>query len=502
MLLQHSLFAKRYRLISCYYTTIAYQIWKAIDLKTKDTITLKIANNEQDAFSKALLLKEYLIGSQIRHPHLKTPLYYDEFNDIAYLIYQFTEEETIKNRLLSQSAQTEPESVLMMTTLADVLAHIHEQGIHHHHVYPENVFYQHGQYVLGPIWLKHMMPPTSEEQVSFCAPELFENPDAYTPACDVYSLAAVVLYALLPYDIQRYHLNKNALPDTLQPSFKKLLLTCLSDRPDERPTARQIHDYLTVNFHKVITPSAVLPLSRQDLTSPSIVFPDMGTTKRVAAVSEKENPTAHYPIAPSNNALLWKRKKQFLTIGITAIACMTLICLLSIAWRYNPPDWKGEHSPKNPRPSANPSLTKDMQADYVELPSRSLFLHHLTPDTTDYSHYESLTSVAPTPLNIDNKKYYFKLLPYREENGMYGFADKNKTQVIAAMFEDVYTFSEGKAAVKYQGKWGFIDYQGNWIITPRFDKATAFINQKAHVELDGIAFYINSSGDCIENCPD
>ena len=70
-----------------------------------------------------------------------------------------------------------------------------------------------------------------------------------------------------------------------------------------------------------------------------------------------------------------------------------------------------------------------------------------------------------------------KLIPKKDDNGLYGFVDENGNWVIEPKFEKVWEFSEedkesrGKftepfAWVKINGKWQLIDDNGNWAIGP------------------------------------
>ena len=46
----------------------------------------------------------------------------------------------------------------------------------------------------------------------------------------------------------------------------------------------------------------------------------------------------------------------------------------------------------------------------------------------------------------------------------YGFIDRTGKIVIPLRFEDVQSFSEGRAGVKLAGKWGYIDKNGVLVI--------------------------------------
>lgn len=82
---------------------------------------------------------------------------------------------------------------------------------------------------------------------------------------------------------------------------------------------------------------------------------------------------------------------------------------------------------------------------------------------------------------------------YNQE-GKWGFIDKELNVVIDFLYDDVFPFSEGLAAVQLNGKKGFINRKGEIVIGFQFDKASYFKNGKSSVSIDGEEFSINPKG--------
>ena len=59
-------------------------------------------------------------------------------------------------------------------------------------------------------------------------------------------------------------------------------------------------------------------------------------------------------------------------------------------------------------------------------------------------------------------------------SGRWGFADEKGQVVIDCQYEDVYSFSNHLAPVKYAGEWGYLNQSGAWAIEPEFDMAYPF----------------------------
>jgi hypothetical protein len=68
-----------------------------------------------------------------------------------------------------------------------------------------------------------------------------------------------------------------------------------------------------------------------------------------------------------------------------------------------------------------------------------------------------------------------------DDSGRWGFADENGQMVVACQYEDVYSFSNHLAAVKYAGQWGYINKYNIMVIEPQFTRACPFIEGSALV---------------------
>ncbi len=78
----------------------------------------------------------------------------------------------------------------------------------------------------------------------------------------------------------------------------------------------------------------------------------------------------------------------------------------------------------------------------------------------------------------------YSLIPYRKGD-KWGYADAQRTIVIAPKYADAQWFSEGMAAVKVGSKWGYINKQGKLVIPAKFTVAKSF--RKGYVPSTGKA---------------
>jgi hypothetical protein len=85
---------------------------------------------------------------------------------------------------------------------------------------------------------------------------------------------------------------------------------------------------------------------------------------------------------------------------------------------------------------------------------------------------------------------------YIKKNGKkyYGYIDRNGKIKIPPVYSYAEDFSEGLAAVKFNGEWGYIDKQGNIIIEPQFERANEFCEGLAAVKINGKYGFIDKTG--------
>lgn len=87
-----------------------------------------------------------------------------------------------------------------------------------------------------------------------------------------------------------------------------------------------------------------------------------------------------------------------------------------------------------------------------------------------------------------------------EKDGHVGFVDLDGRVVVPLTLDAAYHFSQGLAAVRYQGAWGYIDTHGDIFLPLIFDQTSPFQHNRAEVILHGRAMKIDPQGRCVSNC--
>ncbi|MBX2904484.1 MAG: WG repeat-containing protein [Taibaiella sp.] len=78
--------------------------------------------------------------------------------------------------------------------------------------------------------------------------------------------------------------------------------------------------------------------------------------------------------------------------------------------------------------------------------------------------------------------------------GLWGYIDKSGKEMIKPQFLAANQFSEGRAAVRINGKYGYVNLQGRLVIPPRFDLGNSFVAGMARIFIDGKPFFIDTAG--------
>lgn len=76
----------------------------------------------------------------------------------------------------------------------------------------------------------------------------------------------------------------------------------------------------------------------------------------------------------------------------------------------------------------------------------------------------------------------------------FGFVDTSGVKLTDLEFEAVRGFSEGRAALRLNGKWGYIDRNGSTVIARQYEEAAKFSEGLAGVQIDGKCGCINRVG--------
>lgn len=263
------IFDNRYRLVKRAGSGGFADVWKAEDtLRKNKVVALKIYTRLDDDGIKAMS-DEYDETEDIQHPNLLTGNHFAAMGNIPYLEMRFCDGGNLSNRA-GQMSDEELRHVLH--DIASGLAYLHQEGIVHQDIKPENILLdtKHDRYMLADFGISgksrsrlsrsvNMSNMTLSMTEAYAPPEKFSGnladiePDTKG---DIFSLG-MTMYELtvgqLPFQIpmatgremllQRGQLRLDYSKIGNQ-AIRRIVERCMSYRKEDRPTAEGILEML------------------------------------------------------------------------------------------------------------------------------------------------------------------------------------------------------------------------------------------------------------------
>ena len=215
------------------------------------------------------------------HPGIVDVMDVFEENFTAYLVMELLQGETLGGRIVEAGALSAQEVMKLASALSDALAVVHEAGLLHRDIKPDNVFLtQDGRTVL--IDFGSARAYASGQTVShtrlvtpgYAPLEQYTTEAKFGPYTDLYALAATLHHAATgtpppPVTDRLAGAELSPLPDELPPGLRVAIEQGLEIRIDERPaTVAAFRDLLTRETRprrrlEVPTPAPQVPETRE-----------------------------------------------------------------------------------------------------------------------------------------------------------------------------------------------------------------------------------------------
>lgn len=227
-------------------------VWRAWDPLNQCDIALKLAHPDRSDIRKSL--EEATLAKQVSHPIVVRVLDVGESNDCIYIAYDLVEGESLARRI-EHSRPSPYESASIVAAVADGLEAIHQLGLIHRDVKPENILLTSsgrprltdlGIAISTPAIMRQSHAPAGT--LPYMSPEQAQG-DAQLIGewSDVYSLAAVFYHLLVgqvplqgrdPSDTRRLICERPVarLPvsDEVPEPLAQICLKGLNKKPDDR----------------------------------------------------------------------------------------------------------------------------------------------------------------------------------------------------------------------------------------------------------------------------
>jgi uncharacterized protein YndB with AHSA1/START domain/tRNA A-37 threonylcarbamoyl transferase component Bud32 len=148
-------------------------------------------------------LREARTLAKLRHPYIVTVFDAAQAGDLAYLVMEYVEGESLRDRL-AKNAISERDALEIVPQMAEALEHAHEAGVVHRDVKPENVLVDSlGRVRLVDFGLATLLGSDDDHvagTLAYMAPEQIDAPGSVDHRADIYA-TGVVLYEMLAHEL-------------------------------------------------------------------------------------------------------------------------------------------------------------------------------------------------------------------------------------------------------------------------------------------------------------
>jgi len=233
-------------------------VWSARRREDATPVAVKLLRSElaADPTVVARFLRERIVMVNLRHPHLVRVHDLVAEGDVLGIVMDLVTGEDLRRRI-GHGRMEITEAAALLSQIGDALAAVHDAGLVHRDVKPENVLLTERDgatiALLSDFGITRAVEGSSHTETigtpTYMAPELAAGrPPA--PAVDVYSLG-ITAYELLagrpPFSaptvaaLLHAHLSSTAArPDGLPNEVWELIEGCLRKQPDARPKAHDV----------------------------------------------------------------------------------------------------------------------------------------------------------------------------------------------------------------------------------------------------------------------
>lgn len=235
-------------------------IYKAKDKKLNQPIALKVLKGSLNSSSETeKLFQQIHLVRKIQHPQILQTYDFGTVGPVHYLTLPWIDGMTLREWLIKSTILGIEETLNIGRQLAEILDAVHKAGLVHQDVKPENLIIDNsGKVYLIDFEIAALIQANDSESPSFrgtvpyMAPEQ-KRAEKVAASADIFSWGMLIIECLtgLNPSALREKIDQHGLPEalkinamTLPSDFQKILKSCLSHEPSERPDGKKISETL------------------------------------------------------------------------------------------------------------------------------------------------------------------------------------------------------------------------------------------------------------------
>lgn len=444
------------------------------------------------------------------HPNLMPLVGARNFNGQIAIISEYAPDGSLEDLLKEKGKLSEIEAVEMTIGILEGLQHLHESGIIHRDLKPANILLNGKTPRLTDFGISRIITADSlSETISgtwaYMAPECFDG--KRNIQTDVWSVG-VILYKMLTGNLPFPQKEQTSLvgaiimrepelscveisPFLRKQVLPKILSKISTDRFDSKYFLLDLKGYISYTKKK-----AIRLKKQQSLLEENLIPYRKGNkwgfcdaNKNVLIIPKYDEV---YPFSEGMSVVKLYDKYGFINKNGEEIIKIKYddansfsenLALVYLDKNYGYIDKNGK---------AVIDFIYDNAGDFCE---GLAYVEINYPDDTFYSSFIDKTGKDSFETDYFIHSGFDKgLCCLMDENGSFGFADKNGKVVIPLIYDDVSMFSEELSIVRIGRKLGFINKANEVIHEIKYSRATDFIGGMALVEYNQRKFFINKLG--------
>lgn len=253
-----------------------------------NTARTRVNQSKHDFISEAKCLQR-LAGL---HPNIINVNEVFEANNTAYYVMDYLEGETLRQYVEEHGPLSVADTIALVSPIVEAVAALHSHNFTHLDIKPANIMLTSTEGVLKPVLIDFGMAKHYNDDGSatstvqsggfsegYAPVEQYAGITSFSPAVDVYSIGATILFCLTgktpprAVEVSRQSLS-SIIPPNVPRSLKNLILECMTFQASDRiQNAGEVYDRLkeiAAETGSPMSPAAMAPLPEADFSDRTV----------------------------------------------------------------------------------------------------------------------------------------------------------------------------------------------------------------------------------------